>query len=301
MLDLNDFYYFVHVVDRGGITAASRSLSVPKSTVSFRIQQLESALGARLLNRTSRQFSVTDAGMDFYKHAAVMLREAQAAEALVRQRVIEPVGNIRITTAFATAQFATGKIIPGFLRKYPKVNIVQHVTDTSIDLVAENFDLAIRAHSGNLPDSDLVKRTLGEAPWRLFAASKYLDPIRPLEAPSQLAEHSALFMPRAGAQPTWHLKHTSGREEQIMLRPRFTTDDLVGLKAAALDGLGIVALPAYTCKEDIDRGTLRTVLPEWSAGESTLTALFPNRLGILPSVRVFTEYLANAIPSIIGL
>jgi DNA-binding transcriptional LysR family regulator len=128
-LDLNDFYYFVHVVDRGGITSASRSLSIPKSTISHRMQILEAALGAHLINRNSRQFSVTDIGLDFYKHAALMLEQAQAAEAVVRQRLVEPSGLIRFTTAVAVAQFATSKVLPQFLDWFPKVDVLQHITD----------------------------------------------------------------------------------------------------------------------------------------------------------------------------
>ncbi|EYF07269.1 LysR family transcriptional regulator [Chondromyces apiculatus] len=97
MRDLNDFYFFVQVVDRGGFTAAGRTLRVPKSTLSHRIQQLESELGVRLLNRTSRRFGMTDAGEDFYRHAVVMLREAELAETTIRNRLTEPTGTVRCT------------------------------------------------------------------------------------------------------------------------------------------------------------------------------------------------------------
>ncbi|MGU3423196.1 LysR family transcriptional regulator, partial [Methylobacterium sp. D54C] len=101
MLDLNDFFYFVQVVDRGGFTAAGRSLRVPKSTLSHRLQQLEGALGVRLLNRTSRRFGMTDAGEDFSRHAVAMLREAELAETTIRQRLTEPTGTVRCTAGVA--------------------------------------------------------------------------------------------------------------------------------------------------------------------------------------------------------
>ena len=110
MLDLNDFFYFVQVVDRGGFTAAGRTLRVPKSTLSHRLQQLEGALGVRLLNRTSRRFGMTDAGEDFYRHAVAMLREAELAETTIRQRLTEPTGTVRCTAGVATMQFALGHI-----------------------------------------------------------------------------------------------------------------------------------------------------------------------------------------------
>jgi DNA-binding transcriptional LysR family regulator len=295
LLDLNDFYYFVNVVDRGGITAASRSLSVPKSTVGHRIQTLEAALGVRLINRTSRQFSVTEIGLDFYKHAALMLEQAQAAEDIVKQRLVEPSGLIRVTTAVATAQFVTGKLLPGFLDRFPKISILQHVSDASVDLIAENFDLAIRAHSTTLPDSNLVQRSLGSVPWRLFAGPRYMAQYGLPAKPEELASHHALFMMRGGLPPMWRLRNAEGFEYTSRLDPRLMSDDMFGLKAAARAGLGIVALPAYTCREDVALGELLPVLPEWSAGDSSLTALMPIR-HLLPSVRAFMDFLLAEIP-----
>src|ERR1700742_2126322 len=126
MLDLNDFFLFVQVVDRGGFTAASRTLRIPKSTLSYRIQQLEANLGVRLLNRTSRKLAMTDAGEDFYQRAIAMLREAEAAENVLRHRLSEPSGAIRCTGDVATMQSAMTGIINDFLIRYPKVSLVVH-------------------------------------------------------------------------------------------------------------------------------------------------------------------------------
>ena len=298
MLDLNDFYYFVTVVDRAGISAASRVLGVPKSTVSHRIQELEAALGVRLLNRSSRQFSVSDAGKEFYDHASRIVQEAQEAEALLRQRVTEPTGTVRMTTAIVTAQFAIAKVIPDFLRTYPKVRIIQHVTDAAVDLIAENFDLAIRAHSGELPDSNLISRTIGHATWRLFASSDYLSEHGMPIQPADLQSHSVLC--RLG-NPVWQLASGDGDVYPVTLEPRFMSDDLVALKASAEQGLGVVALPAYMCNEQVRSRALQMVLPGWSAGESSLTALVPSRQGILPSVRSLLDFLVTAMPNVLAV
>src|SRR5437764_1304817 len=119
VLDLNDFFYFVQVVDRGGFTAAGRKLRMPKSTLSHRIQQLESNLGVRLLNRTSRRFAMTDAGEEFYRHAVMMLGEAELAEAAIRHRLNEPTGTVRCTAAVATMQFAMRDMMASLLLRYP--------------------------------------------------------------------------------------------------------------------------------------------------------------------------------------
>ena len=298
MLDLNDFFYFVQVVDRGGFTAAGRTLRVPKSTLSHRMQELESSLGVRLLNRTSRRFGLTDAGDDFYRHAVLMLREAELAETTIRQRLTEPTGTIRCTAGTATMQFAMADIVADFLVKYPKVNVVAHAADRMVDIVGENFDLAVRAHSDPLPDSNLVQRTLAPAPWYLFAGSEYLAANGEPQAPQDLKDHPSLFMMRSNVMPVWRLRHARETRDEIVmpLTPRLLGDEMSGLQQAAIRGLGIVALPGYICRRAVQSGALRRVLPDWLAGDSTLTALIPYRQGLLPSVRAFLDHLAAEFP-----
>ena len=303
MLDLNDFFLFVQVVDRGGFTAASRTLRTPKSTLSHRIQQLENGLGLRLLNRTSRKFGMTDAGEDFYRHAVAVLRNAELAENAVRHRLSEPSGTLRCTGGVATMQFAMTNIISDFLIRHPKVNVVVHAVDRAVDIVGENFDIAIRAHSGPLPDSNLVQRTLAPAPWFLFAGSDYLAKNGEPRKPQDLKDHPSLFMMRTGVDPVWRLRpirQTQKANEFVMpLNPRLTSDDEIGLQEAAIRGLGIVALPGYICNAAVKSGALRRVLPNWIAGDSTITALIPYRQGLLPSVRAFLDHLAAEFPKVV--
>jgi DNA-binding transcriptional LysR family regulator len=296
VLDLNDFYYFVQVVDRGGFTAAGRSLRMPKSTLSYRIQQLETGLGVRLLNRTSRRFGVTDAGADFYRHAVGVLQQAERAEDVMRERLSEPTGVVRFTTGVATAQFAMKEIICDFILRHPKVDLVQHVTDQQVDLIGENYDVAIRAHSSPLPDSTLVQRTLAPAPWFLFAGAAYLETHGAPKHPTDLADRPSLFMMRDKVTPAWRLSHEDGREVTLPLRPRLLSDDMVALKHAAQRGLGVVALPAYVCREELRSGALTRILPDWRAGFGTISALIPYRHGLLPSVRAFVDHLAAEFP-----
>jgi DNA-binding transcriptional LysR family regulator len=298
VLDLNDFFHFVQVVDRGGFTAAGRTLRIPKSTLSHRIQQLETDLGVRLLNRTSRRFAMTDAGEEFYRRAVGMLREAELAETAIRHRLSEPTGTVRCTSAVATMQFALRGILADFLVRYPKVNVVAHATDQNVDIVGENYDVAIRAHSDPLPDSTLVQRTLTPAPWFLFAGAAYLDANEAPQTPKDLKNHPSLFMMRTGVAPVWRLRHSSQAKGEVImpLTPRLLSDDMTALKQAAIAGLGVVALPGYVCRDDVRSGALRRVLPTWLADDSTITALIPYRQGLLPSVRVFIDHLAAEFP-----
>jgi DNA-binding transcriptional LysR family regulator len=301
MLDLNDFFYFVQVVERRGFTAAGRALGMPKSTLSYRMKKLEAELGVRLLNRTSRHFAPTQAGEEFYRHAASLVRAAGEAESLVRQRVMEPLGVVRFTAAIGTAQFALREILMNFVREYPRIQLVEYVTSRQIDLLAENFDVAVRAHSGALPDSTLISRTLAVAPWILVAGTDSLKQGRSPKTPEDLKHFPSLFVWRANTTPAWRLQpqsKTQRRQSEVTLTltPRMVSNDLSTLKQAAVDGLGIAALPAYVCKSELRSRQLTRILPGWLAGESTFSALMPHRLGVLPAVRIFVDYLARRLP-----
>jgi DNA-binding transcriptional LysR family regulator len=301
MLDLNDFFYFVQVVERGGFTAAGRALGMPKSTLSYRIQQLEAKLGVRLLNRTSRHFGLTQAGEEFYREALTVVSAAEGAESLVRRRVKEPSGVVRFTAAIGTAQFALRDVVMDFIEEHPKIDLVEYLTSRQIDLLAENFDVAVRAHSGALADSTLVSRMLAVAPWILVAGSDFLKRTGSPKKPEDLKQLPCLFLWRANTTPAWRLEG-HGRIEAIHpAAPRLVSNDMSTLKQAAARGLGIVALPAYLCKRELHAGELTRVLPGWLAGESTFTALLPHRRGLLPAVKVFVDYLARYLPKQVTL
>jgi DNA-binding transcriptional LysR family regulator len=140
---------------------------------------------------------------------------------------------------------------------------------------------------------------LALAPWLLFAGSAYLDANQAPATPDELRNHPSLFMMRTGAAPIWRLRHsTDGKEEMVIpLTPRLLCDDMVALKQAAIAGLGIVSLTGYVCRDDVRSDALRRVLPDWFAGDSTITALIPYRRGLLPSVRAFVDHLVAELPA----
>ncbi|EJN22530.1 transcriptional regulator [Pseudomonas sp. GM78] len=297
MLDLKDVFYFVQVVDRGGFTAAGNSLRLPKSTLSHRVQELETYLGVRLLNRTSRQFGMTDIGIEFYQYAIAMLNSADVAEEAVRQRLSEPSGVVRITTAVEIAQFALRDLLPIFLTRYPKVQIVEISTDRLVDIVGEGFDLAIRGHISPLQDSSLVQRAIASVPWFLFAGAQYLENSGTPTTPEELAQHASISIVRGGPVQ-WQLRGPSGQETTVPLTPRFQSNDMISTKEAACANLGIAALPGYICKEELKNGTLRRVLPGWMVADARMTALMPHRTGLLPAVRALLDFLAAEIPKL---
>jgi DNA-binding transcriptional LysR family regulator len=188
-----------------------------------------------------------------------------------------------------------------FIQEYPRIQLVEYVTSRQIDLLAENFDVAVRAHSGALPDSTLVSRTLAVAPWILVAGAESRKYGGSPKTPEDLKRFPSLFLWRANTAPAWQLlpqDKTQRRQSEVTLNltPRLVSNDLSTLKQAAVNGMGIAALPAYVCKSELRSRQLIRILPGWLAGESTFTALLPHRLGLLPAVRIFVDYLARHLP-----
>ncbi|ODP33220.1 LysR substrate-binding domain-containing protein [Pandoraea sp. ISTKB] len=297
MLDLKDVYYFVQVVDRGGFTSAGEVLRLPKSTLSHRLKALEASLGVRLINRTSRQFAMTEVGAEFYQYATALLRSAEVAEEAMRERLTEPSGVVRMTTAAEIAQFLLRDVLPGFLAKHPKVKIVETSTDRLVDIVGEGFDLAIRGHSSQLQDSNLVQLPLARAPWYLFAGARYLTENPPPEVPQDLSRHAIVALSGKGVEQ-WQLAGPDDLVAVVPIEPRFQSNNLISLKEAACANLGIAALPGYICQSELTAGTLRRVLPGWMAADARITALVPYRTGLMPAVRALLDYLAIALPSL---
>lgn len=300
MLNLNDFLLFVRVVERRGLRAAGRTLGIPKSTLSYRIQQLESQLGVRLINRTSRQFGPTQAGEELYRYAVSMVNAAEEAEALMRQRVKPPSGVVRFTAA-GHAQYALRDILTNFMQDFPTISLVEHATSREVDLLSENIDVAIRAHLDARPDSTLVCRALATAQWILVARGGDFEKNSLPQVPQDLEQFSSLVVLKTNSAPVWRLRarpdiHGKRPEVTLPLSPRLVSNDISTLKRAAVAGLGIVALPAYTCKRELQSGELLRVLPGWIAGESCYSALLPHRRGQLPAIRTFVEYLATHLP-----
>ncbi len=293
MLNLNDLRFFVMAVTHGGFAAAGRALGVPKSTVSKRVAELEQALQARLLYRSSRSFTLTDAGRDFYEHARASLIEAEAAQEAVQRRVAEPSGTVRITASVPTAQQYLAVHLPALARAYPRLHVQLEVSDRMVDLVQEGFDIAVRSHFAPLPDSGLVQRPLAVEAIVLVAAPSYLAARGVPAAPGHLTGHDGLLTGVAAG--TWRLSGPDGARMEVAPVPRMTVNESVVLLGAAMAGLGIVPLPQELCRAAVASGQLVRVLPDWTAGSVTTTLLMPARRGQLPGVRATVDFLVNCL------
>ncbi len=290
--DLNDLFYFARVVEHRGFAAAGRALGVPKSKLSRRVAVLEQRLGTRLLQRSSRRFAVTELGELYYRHCRAMVEEAESAHETIERHHTEPQGTLRISCPVLLAQGPLSRIISGFLARHPRVRIHLDSTNRRVDVIQEGIDLAIRVRPAPLDDSDLVVRVLVEDRALLLASPDYLDRQGRPEDPEALQRHDTLDMTRAGDEHRFRLVDADGAGRDVRHRPRLVTDELVTLRQAALDGLGIVVLPRVLVEEDLLAGRLEAVLPAWRTPHALIHAAFASRRGLLPAVRLFIDALA---------
>jgi DNA-binding transcriptional LysR family regulator len=291
MQDLNDLYYFVQVVDHGGFAAASRVLGTQKSKLSRRIQRLEERLGVRLLNRSSRRFSVTEIGREFHDRCVAMLVEAEAAEQVIAEMRAEPRGVIRVSCPVALVSSQVGALIARFMAENPAVEVHLESTNRRVDVIAEGFDVAIRVRFPPLEPTDLVMRRLDESTQCLVASPALAA--ASLGSPADLQGLPSLDLGPPRRDHQWQLERADGRTAAVVHHPRLVTDDMAALSEAAMAGVGVVQLPTMAVWQHIEAGRLVHMLPEWRPRAGIIHAVFPSRRGLLPSVRAFLDFLAR--------
>ena len=290
MQDLNDLYYFAAVVRHGGFAPAGRALGVQKSRLSRRVSLLEERLGVRLLNRSSRQFSVTEIGREFYERCVAMMVEAEAAEQIVAEVQAEPRGVVRMSCPTALLSFQFGELIARFMMQNPGIQVQLESTNRRVDVIAEGFDLAIRVRFPPLEATDLVMRRLDESSQCLVASPALIE--RTIDLPADLDGLPSLDLVRPHRLHAWELHH-DGQSATVSHVPRLVTDDMSVLRDAAIAGAGLVQLPSIFIWDDVRTGRLVHVLPDWRPQAGIVHAVFPSRRGLLPSFRALVDFLAQ--------
>ena len=299
MQDLNDLYYFAMVVEHGGFAAAERALGIPKSRLSRRISQLETDLGVRLLQRSTRRFAVTDVGQSVYRHAQSMLAEASAAREVVDRLSAEPRGVVKASVPVGVAQQLMPKLLPEFLARYPDVRVQLHVSNRRVDVINEGFDVALRVRTRFDDDGSLVMRSFGQIQELLVASPRYLDRAGRPPAPAARVSHTTMTMGEEEGRQRWELQGRDGEVRRVDLKARVSGFDFPMLMELAKQGLGITMLPETMCAEAVRSGELEVVLPDWRLPQGVAHAVFASRRGMLPAVRVFIDFLAEKLPPLI--
>lgn len=295
MQDLNDMLYFAEVVDQGGFAAAGRSLGIPKSRISRRIAELESQLGARLLQRTTRRIALTDVGDAFYRHCVAMRESARAAHDAVAALQVAPRGLVRVSCPVTLAQSVLGDTLPVFLLRHPEVRLEVMVTNRPVQLLDEGVDVALRVRETLEDSASLVVKRLGTSYSVLVGSPAQLTRQGTPQTPQELPRLDTVAMSAVEGRASVRLVGPQGAPFVFEHRPRYVADDLLALRAAVIAGVGVGYLPDYMCTEALRDGRLVHVLPGWSPPPGILHAVFPSRRGLLPAVRAFLDYLGEVL------
>ena len=293
MQDLNDLFYFAHVVDHGGFSPAGRALGMPKSKLSRRIALLEERLGVRLLQRSTRRFSVTEIGQTYYAHCKAMLTEAEAAEESIEVTRAEPRGIVRMTCPVALLDTVVAPMLADFMVAHPRVELDLEATNRRVDLINEGIDIAVRVRPPPLQDSDLVLRVLAEHNQHLVASPALLAQHGTPQGPADLARLPSLDLGVPQNEHVWNLFGPDGAQATVHHRPRMISRGMLALRAAAIAGVGIVQMPAMMIPEQLARGELVRVIPDWRLQPDIAHVVFASRRGLLPSVRALIDFLAE--------
>jgi DNA-binding transcriptional LysR family regulator len=288
----NDLMLFARIVEAGSFSLAAQRVELPKSTVSRRITLLEAKLGERLLQRTTRKLVLTEFGASVLEHARKVVDEVEAASAMAQHRQHEPSGRLRISVPGDFANLGLSQVFATFMERYPQVALELDLSPRRVDLIAENFDIAIRM--GDLPDdSSLAARRVVVERMRLCASPAYIARRGMPDHPEDLQGHDLLcILRRGGLPPTWNL--TRGKvtwEREMVARMTANSPDL--LVRMALTGAGIAASSDLFAGPYLDSGELVAVLPEWELPPATGWAVFPGRRLMPAKTRAFLDMMGE--------
>jgi DNA-binding transcriptional LysR family regulator len=289
-LDPNDLLLFARVVEDGSFTRAADRLNMPKSTLSRRLSLLETQLGERLLLRTTRKITVTDFGQALLAHAQQVTAEVEAAQALMQHRQAEPSGRLRISMPGDFATEVLGDMLGEFVAKYPAITLDVDLSPRRVDLIGENFDLAIRM--GDLPDdASLAARRIATLRVGLYASPDYLKTRGTPSEPEALMEHDALhMMSRFGEPRPWRM--SKGEMQWEGAPPARATANSPGLlMRLAVAGRGIAVLVDHFADPHVRRGELVQIMEDWSLPSVTAWAVFPGRRLMPARTRAFLDAL----------
>ena len=290
--DLNDTLIFVKVVEHGSFTAAARSLGLPKTTVSRKLRDLETRLGARLLNRTTRRLALTEAGTVYFEHSRRIAGQLEEAESAVHQLEGSPRGWLRVTAPFTLSETTLTPLLLEFRQLYPDVHLDITLTNDLLDLLENQIDVALRV--GPLADSTLVARRLAVYTNQIYASEDYLARYGEPMVPEDLQHHRALVAAnhRRGQRYCWQLGDGE-RQEEFEVKPVLVANDpFVGLAMLGA-GEGLMLANEVMVNYCMKFPNVRRVLAAWKGPNMELNAVFLGGRVLSPRVRAFVDFMAE--------
>ena len=288
MEDLERMAIFARVVETKSFSEAARRLKLSKSLVSKQVTQLEKSVGARLLNRTTRAMSLTEAGAVFYEHCARIVEELEVGKRAIGQLRSEPRGLLRISASVAFGTLHVAPALPDFLARYPEVRIDMEIMDRFVDLAEERFDVAVRIAQD--PGQNLAARRLAAVNRKICATPGYFKRHGVPKAPRDLERHNCLTYTYFNPRDPWRLKGPDG-EISVAASGNLRLNDDEALSEAVLKGLGIAILPTFIIGKDLQAGRLKAVLSDYVAPERHIYAVYLPTRHVAPTVRAFIDFL----------
>ncbi|MBB3656959.1 DNA-binding transcriptional LysR family regulator [Rhizobium sp. BK650] len=292
MDSLSSLSAFVHAAERQSYVAAARVAGVSPSAIAKSISRLEARLGVRLFNRTTRNISLTEEGAVFYERCKRIIDDLEDAEASLIESRKRPRGRLRVSVPHIVGRHLLMPILPAFVERYPEIELDIDFEDRVADLVAEGLDVAVR--SGELADTSLIARRLGEQHFVVCGSPGYFDRRKVPMVPADLAEHACIHFkyPTSGRLAPWAF---APHDEKLILPRSLTFNNTDAGLRAALDGLGIAHLPIYVAAAHIRRGSLVPVLTSYMVAFGSLSLVWPSNRQLSPKVRAFVDFVAQRL------
>ncbi len=289
---LEEMGVFATVVDKQSFSEAAQTLGISKSSVSRKLATLEEQLGIRLLQRTTRKIGLTDSGRIYYDYCARVIAEAKQANASIRHLQAAPRGILRVSLPETFGRFFVLPLMPEFLETYPEIQLKLNFSNRKVDLIEENFDLAIR--KGEIEDESLICLMMGHSQQHVYASAEYIEKYGCPQNPSDLVDHkwlTAVDEPGTLNVPLFK----NGMMEAVSLVPRLATRDHEAIYRMVKMSAGIGLIPGFLCNDDLRSGQLVRVLPKWVGTSVAFNAVYPSYKGLAPNTRVFLDFIKEKL------
>ncbi len=293
MDNFSDIAVFVEIVRKGSFTAAAESLKMSRPVVSKYLARLENRLGVRLLNRTTRKLSLTEAGQGFFNTCKSGLEQLQDAEAEVLQLQQSPKGILRLNTPMSFGIQHVAPLLNNFKESYPDIQVEMNLEDRKLDVVEEGFDVSVRIT--DMPDSSLVARRLCSCRHVIVAAPEYLESAGVPEKPGDLINHHILAYRYQESSHVWHFNGGENRQVQVSLPVHTKINNSLAIREAVLNGMGVARMPTFVVGQDIRVGNLVALFPKFDLLEVGVFLVYPQRRLLSPKVRAFIDFMVNQI------
>ncbi|MGG1949259.1 LysR family transcriptional regulator [Trinickia sp. NRRL B-1857] len=282
---------FRHVAELNSFAEAGRRLGLSAAAISKNVAELETFIGARLINRTTRRMALTEEGRIYLEHVTRGLDALAEADHALSPIKATPSGTLRVSAPMTVTLTRLSAAIPAFLSRHPDLKLDLHLDDRRVDLVKEGFDLAIRGSDG-LEDSSLIARALTVMPHVICASPDYFRVHGKPRTPADLKTHNCIRFSLSGHADVWEFKQ-GDRTERIAIDARYSVGSSLAIRDALRAGFGLSLIPYPYVEDDLKEGRLQSALDDWRTVQTTLYAIYPSRQHVTPKLRAFVAFLVE--------